>query len=241
MAIAYVGERGTRNVTNGSTSTETVTLASDCTAGNTVVLFFAARCTSTSGVSVTDSKGNTWLIAVGPLNSSNNFGFIASTTQDVGTLVTGDVITITAGATLTNRMGPVEEFSGLYTAGTRRDKTASNQNTGSVGTGDTGTSSPLAHLPELAVALVVTSNASNFSSTSLNSSGTVGTWSSFTTARLYAGGTNPKGMFAGYRIVTDDTPGQKLVFDYAGTSTYQAMLATYRSRGPENRTLLGVG
>jgi hypothetical protein len=141
----------------------------------------------------------------------------------------------------TNRLSLVEEFSGLYTAGTRRDKTASNQNTASVGDGDTGTSSPLAHLPELAIANVVTSNASNFTSTALNDTGTVGTWLSFTTARLYAGGTNPKGMFAGYRIVTDDTPGQKLAFAFAGSSSYQAVMATYRSRGPENRTLLGLG
>jgi hypothetical protein len=54
-----------------------------------------------------------------------------------------------------------------------------------------------------------------FSASALNDTGTVGTWSPFTTASLNANGSNPKSMIAGYRIITDDTPGQKLAFTYS--------------------------
>ena len=50
MAIAYVGEKATKATGNGSGTTEVITLAWGCTAGNTVVLCFGARAMSTLGV-----------------------------------------------------------------------------------------------------------------------------------------------------------------------------------------------
>jgi hypothetical protein len=97
-----------------------------------VVLLFGARNTSTAGISVTDSRGNKWTIDAGPFNTANNLCFIASTMQTAGTLQTSDTVTITCGTAPTNRMGLLEEFSGV-TNGTRVDRTTSNASSTAVG------------------------------------------------------------------------------------------------------------
>src|SRR5258708_40116857 len=113
MAIALVQECATRTGANAATTTEVIPITSAPSAGNTLILCTATRNSSITGCSVADSKGNTWTIDIGPLNTSNNFTFIASTHQNVGTLTTSDTVTITYGSAPTEaRYSTIEEFSG---------------------------------------------------------------------------------------------------------------------------------
>lgn len=113
MAIVYEGERASGSTNAGTGTSHACPIEADCGAGNTVFLKWASRCTSTAGISVADDRGNTWTVDM-LANGSNNLVIIASTRQDVGTLVTGDNITVTFGtAPGQARMWYVDEFSGL--------------------------------------------------------------------------------------------------------------------------------
>ena len=92
-------------------------------------------------ITVTDTKGNTWTVRQHPLNdpgaaSAGAEGIIATTSQNVGALTTGDTITVSFGSdTPTAKGWALME----YTAGAGAGAVYV---TGATGTGGTGTTSP---------------------------------------------------------------------------------------------------
>ncbi|MFI5338950.1 MAG: DUF2341 domain-containing protein [Candidatus Methylomirabilales bacterium] len=225
-AITYVGERGTLSINNGSGLTQAISVASSATAGNTVILVFTARDTSTAGVSVADSKGNTWTIDGNgnvPLNNSNDFVFIASTRQNVGTLVTGNTVTVTFGtAPNSSRAAILEEFSGLQT---------------SAGYVDVSNSATAGGTPYVSGTTATTTQASELAVTgfSLNhvAGNTItldGTYSSFTTSTIQPGTTDAyqKDLAAQYKILSS-TGAQSSTITDSANSSYQGMIVTYKA------------
>lgn len=116
MAITYVGHRVTPGgINNGVGATQAVTVGSNATAGNTVFMFFANRHPTKTGWSIADTRSNTWVLdLVFSESTTNCLGIIARTVMNGGTLVTSDVVTVTAPSTMSNaRIWYLEEFSGL--------------------------------------------------------------------------------------------------------------------------------
>jgi len=125
MAITYVGERGTGAATQANPAT--LSVSSNATAGNTIILILGCRNQRNlpSGVTITDSRSNTWnLDNAEEDNSLNNLSLIASTKQDGGTLQSGDTITVTFGTAPTGNVCYfLEEFSGIQTSAYALDRT----------------------------------------------------------------------------------------------------------------------
>src|SRR5690348_5684159 len=99
MALGTPVQVMTSDVEASGSANNVVTLGADVgTTIKRVVLIFACRDTSVAGVSVSDSKGNTWSVDANPNSGGTPFGnnllLMASTAQDGGRLLTGDTITV---------------------------------------------------------------------------------------------------------------------------------------------------
>jgi len=221
----FVAERGVLNTFTGTGTTQVVTLASTCTAGNTVFLIFVARVTTAVGHSVSDSRGNTWTIDVGPTGVNNNLVFIASTRQNAGTLLAADTVTVTFSAAPGNdRYALLEEFANLPPT-VSLDKTAFADNAGT-GSCPTGTTAPTSERFELAIAAWCLAGTDppihdaayrDFPSWHLASPGQP------------ADGLD-KNLVAQYRILSEIGP-QVAVMTVASPHSYQGMIGTYRTIG----------
>ncbi|MGW6257630.1 hypothetical protein [Streptomyces sp. NPDC055085] len=182
MGISYVGELGTDN-NNGTSSAWTVTPTANATSGNTVFVIgrFPAD-TAGQTLAVTDSLGNTWTTDY-VFSQTVNYLFIASTRQDAGVLSTSSTITLTAsGARRTNcpTFTWVEEFTGILAAG-YTNGTAGTVFGPTATTGTTATKTPSVN-NDLVLALVDIQSSSTTATE--NGSGTVGTYSTPTTAQI---------------------------------------------------------
>lgn len=174
MAIALVRQNGYHAGAAAATTTDVLTLSANATAGNMITAIFAGKCTGAQTLTFSDSVGNTWATDTSFVNG--NIVAIGSTMQDVGTLTTSNSVTATCTGNFANeRSFWLEEFSGVAT-GTRLDQQVSSSNAGGTGT-NTGNLTP-----SVADVLAVALNYHDpFASTdTLNTSGTVGTYSSFT-------------------------------------------------------------
>lgn len=222
-AIVYVGERGTLNINNGSGTTQAVTVASNATAGNTIILVFATRDTSVAGVSVADSRSNTWTIDVGPLNTFNNFVMIASTRQNTATLQTNDTVTVTFGtAPNLARLGVIEEFSGLQTSAGYVDQTANASASSTTQT--TGTTAATAQADELAVsAFNISADPSGVTATHDSSYTDFTTW----TQQALTGDGQDKRLATQYKILSA-TGTQSSTITLDATHGAQGMIVTYK-------------
>ncbi len=227
---AYVGQRASGAVNNGSGTTQQLTLSSSCSAGNTVILIFACRDTSIAGISVADSKSNSWSIDAGPLNTNNDLVLIASTRQNTGTLLSGDTITVTFGTAPNAARGwLVQEVSGLVTS-SYVDRTQSNNSPTTVLNPSTGTTAVTTQANEFAVsAFCMGVNVSGEESQSFTADPG---WSQWTTTRVaIPDGTNgglSKFLISQYDILTS-TGAQSSSITLTTAESYQALIVTYKA------------
>ncbi|MFI5339006.1 MAG: DUF2341 domain-containing protein [Candidatus Methylomirabilales bacterium] len=221
-AITYVGERGTLSNAACTTTPQTITVGSNATAGNTVILVFVSRAATTTA-SVADSVGNTWTVDVGPLNGNNDFVFIASTRQNVATLQNGNTVTVTLGAAPTSTCAAIlEEFSGLQTSAGYVD--VSNNATNGGAPYVSGTTATTSQASELAVTGFSLNHVTGFTITPDP------VYSSFTTSTILPGGTGyPKDLVAQYRILSTTGTQSSTITTTNGGSSYQGMIVTYKA------------
>jgi hypothetical protein len=226
--MAYVGERGTLGITTGVGSTQDIPLASSCTSGNTLILIFASRCTSAAGISVTDSRGNTWTVDGGPYNFSNDLILVASTRQDVGRLITGDLVTVTfTTAPQEPRIAFLEEFSGLLTS-SYVDQTANA--TGSVVTSlPTGTTGTTTQANEVAISAFCVDD-SNINVVLTPDAG----YSQFTSFSFTEWGTYKKIGAAQYLILTSTGAQASTITAGIAPNSYQGLIVTYKAAAAGN-------
>lgn len=117
MAIVYVRENAA-NFTTTVGTTIAIPVTVGATAGNTVILVFAARDTVADVTSVTDTQLNAWTVDAQFTDPTGKaLVVVASTRQNVGTLTVTDTIT-THHTTAVSQDAAwlVEEFSGLAAA-----------------------------------------------------------------------------------------------------------------------------
>lgn len=226
--ITYPGERCVSNTAASGASTEVLTISSDCSNGNTLILSFASRCTSTSGITITDSKGNTWTVDIAA-NTGNNMILLASCRQDVATLLAGDTVTMNF-TTVPNggRMTTIEEVSNLLTA-SYGDGSASNS-TGAA-TSLTAGNITTTNAADLIVAAWCVNS---ITSCNFNASGTVGTYSNFTTSsqNINSGGFQ-KFQATCYQIAAA-TGTKTAAISWTGSQGAQGVSMAYKASGNSN-------
>lgn len=115
---AYSAERrqGTLSF-SGTPGVATFSPASNCTAGNTLVIVICVvDATALTVASITDSVGNTWTVDVERTSGAGRNIHICSTKQNVGALTTGSTVTVTMSAAIagTTTQMWLEEFTGQY-------------------------------------------------------------------------------------------------------------------------------
>ena len=222
MAIAYVGERGTGAATQANPAT--LSVSSSATAGNTIILIMGCRDSRIlpSGITITDSRSNTWVLDVEECdNSLNNYAGIFRTTQDGGTLQSGDTLTVTFG---TSPTGPIcyfiEEFSGVAVLSTLDQSGKGIDDV--LTTGATVTCGGSTHQ---AVELAVTGFMCN------NGPGIITrdpTWTDFTTGEQYDS-TNSKALDVQYNILSSKTTPSATFTWGTNASASSRVIASYFS------------
>lgn len=174
----YVGERASQKSVATTNLTEPIPVTVNFNQGNLAVLCFGARDTSATGITITDTKGNTWSVDKA-VNPNNNFALIGSSLQNKGTLTTLDTVTINFTiAPNSGRYSVLEEFSNIL---------SSNYNDGSSSNSSAGASNlsggviiPSVNGDLLIDCWLIDQNPTvNF-----NAAGTIGTYSNFTTKTL---------------------------------------------------------
>lgn len=241
MTIAYVQELATSN-NNGTTASFSITLAAAPSAGNTVMFMLRVCPNASSGYSATfsDSKGNTWSTDY-ELKDNFQYVLIGTTRQDVGTLTTSDTVTFTmnmARSSNTPTLAWVEEFSGLATS----SYTDSSSGTAS-GSGTTLATATLTPTQDgdLVVAFIDTEDTSV--TETINASGTVGTYSSFTTAHLNSSGVgNSRVAYPVYQILsTGSGTGQAHAWSLSASTWSDRLNGLYKvapSATPDTRAFM---
>jgi len=225
MAIAYVRELAANKANGVSDTTATFSLTATADPKNLVVLFFLCRqTTQPSAAAVTDSRGNTWTVDRGPSGATNNNALIASTVQNVGTLQSGDTITVTftggVGMTSFTTAWWVEEFSGHQISGRVDGSAATNNASGLSGVTGNATSTGV---DDLAFAGIIVG--------SVEATVTAASYSLFTTGQQV--GASRSGL-AAYKLPV--SPGtQSETFNWTSTADVStAMIVNYRE-APRSR------
>lgn len=224
-SIGFVSEPVSGGVSSASSST-TFTIASDLSSGNTAILSYAAASALTTA-SVTDSRGNTWTIDAGPFVQGTNFLFVASTRMDVGTLLAGDTVTVTLGATPSGaaRLYRIEEFYGLATS-SYVDQVVNN---GVGTTSTTGTVGPTSTTSQNDELVFVAFNSANFIT-----GGSPGT--GYTSTPTFSNAINVAdyhSLSTEYKIISSTgTQTAGVNFDTTGPSggptSYEGIIVTYK-------------
>lgn len=123
MAIAFVADRGSTQNLTAQTAT-TVSVTANTADGNVIIARVAVDNTGASGalpgLTVTDTKGNTWVVLTGGLAdpgaaSAGIATYIAYTVMATAALVSGNTVTFTFGASSTAKAIVIEEWSGIDT------------------------------------------------------------------------------------------------------------------------------
>lgn len=226
--MAYVGEVG--NV-SGNASPLVVPVTRAPAAGNLLVARIGFRSSGTTTVSgVTDTKGNTWGIAV-QHNVSSGHAAIAYTYQDAGTLTTADTISVAISSSIGNGGNViVDEFGNPVANGL--DQTATG--TGSGTARDAGTTAATVQADEL----VVAAYAANASETAFTPGPGM---SAFTTSFLNFGTTN---FVEGEYVIVSATGAQTATGTGGASATTQGAMATFKlaaSSGPQTAPVTGLG
>jgi hypothetical protein len=173
---------------------------------------------SGSGLTVTDTRTNTWTVDVGPFNTFNDLSFIASTRQDVAQLQTADQIRLIFATIPDTVCVLIEEFAGVLTS-SPLDVKANNAPGGAVTSGNTGTTAATSSGQELAIGAITIGTAT----------GTVtgdATFSSFTTSQI-DGVSTDKRLWSQYKIF-DAPAAQVMSITWTVAEGYQGVIATYK-------------
>lgn len=230
MAIAYVSELGSKVTNSAASTTEVVTLSSSATGGNTVVACIGlVQGAGTATTAVTDSRGNTWTTDFA-YNDSQNYLGIASTHQDVATLQSGDTVTFTFSQTsaTTGRASWVEQFSGVKTSVSPAD--GSNHTSGNAtACGAAATVTPSADGDVMITGIFVQSSSVTVA---LNGTGTVGTYSAFTTAKQSFTAFSRTVDFCYQVLSTGSGVSQDHAFTLGSSNPYDALTGAYKSAPP---------
>jgi hypothetical protein len=232
MAIAYVKELG-KGTQTGTATTYVITLSATAAAGNLAIGRIGTGSTVTIS-SVTDSRGNTW--TVDKTQGSGPSAHLVSTGQDVGTLQSGDTITITISGSIAAGTAIFDEFSGMDITSSRVDKTAGNS-AGATTARDAGTTAATTQADELVVGAFAIAG----DETSL----TVGSgYSHFTSDYINDSATN---SIAGEYQIVSATGTQNPTATAGANAAYRAVVATYKAAAGGAppviaiRALLGAG
>ena len=225
MAISFIQRVGTVG-SNATVSSITITIGASITTaiGNTLVL----NCRGGGNnllTSVSDSKGNTWVVDLTAAPNSATVLGIAScylTSQ----LVTGDTITATFAAASAGKGVAVHEFSGI--AGTSRKDVSVVAGGSTNTTGSVGPTSTLNYSNELV-----------YTAVSVN-----GSQASWTQPAGYSQISAALGSFnytsAAYLIDADKTA-KSVTWSWPSTGIWVMGIVTYRPSISTNFLLLGVG
>ncbi len=215
------GERVSSAVSTPGTS-RTFSIAGTSLASSRLVLLCAGRDTSTSGIGVSDTRGNTWTIDVGPYNAANDLLFIASTGQNAGPLGFGDSVTVTFGTAPDCISVLVEEIANLPTNAPDAKANPPNNAVTLVSSGSTGVTAVTTQADEIVIACA---NIGLASPVVTPGSG----WTSFATPQLHCTGNGlDKTLWLNYKVVSA-TGTQSESFSWSGgTSGYQAGIITYK-------------
>lgn len=175
MGIAYVNNiYADYNDTNTGTSV-TFTANVGGYAGTVIAVCCTNMSTASTTATFSDSKGNTWTVDNGPIQPNNDFIVVASTRQNVGTLLQSDHITVTfshsrsGGAILIAAV-----FSGVLTS-SYADGTANNSSSSTTGPIQGGTVTP-SQDGDLIMSAMCIKDAGNTISWSDGATGTIGTY-----------------------------------------------------------------
>lgn len=120
MAIAAVQETG-KNFQAGSATSLAITVTNAPAAGNLLVLRSYLSNTIQTLSTVTDTRGNTWLIDYKTQTAGITQTFICSTGMDAAPLQAADTITLTWSSAIPTAIGVVDEFSGVDISSVRVD------------------------------------------------------------------------------------------------------------------------
>ncbi len=222
---AYSAERrqGTLSY-SGSPGVATFSPATNCVAGNTLVMVIAVvDATALTVASVTDSVGNTWTVDVERTSGAGRNIHICSTKQNIGPVLTSTTVTVTMSAAIASATTQMwlEEFTGQYSP----DVVASQ--TGGTGTSVVfGTTAATASTDEFAVIACTVSK-----------SGASATWTwtkdanytNFTTAPPIPNASGTLNNAAHYRLLS--ATGTQTATDTVNNTTngQAAVIATYKA------------
>lgn len=150
--VSFVQELGIA-ADNDDNAVLTVTLTGNSTNTNTIIVSAASEDGGVS-ITVTDSNGNTWTQHASHDDGVVLFAAVASTAQDTATLGIGDHVYITFGASRSNRVATLTEWSGIASPGI--DKTASDD--GDSTAPDSGATAVTSQNDEMVLGVIAWSN-----------------------------------------------------------------------------------
>jgi hypothetical protein len=230
MPALYVGERGTAAATSANPAT--LSVSSSAQPGNTLILTVGCRDARNlpSGITITDSRSNTWNADIEEQdNSLNNYAGIFSTRQDGAALQAGDALTMNFG---TSPTGPVcfmiEEFRGLWT-GQALDQTGKAIDDVTTNGATVTCAGPISQAEELGIVAFFVNGGTGVVTRDP-------TWTDFTTPEVLDS-TNGKTLDAQYKyITTAGTPSATYSWSSQAAArviaTYRSVMAFYPNRMP---------
>lgn len=185
MTTAYVAERG-HGTSTSTLTTITISVATTTTANNKLICLVAGVNTSAGIGTITDTKGNTWTVDKSTLFATGDEWVLVISSDNATALVSGNTITIGLSGSCTRSAYWLEEFSGVSTGSSA---TLANSNQGAGATSiNSGGSVAVNTAGYLSVGLFTGTAASTTQRiTGINASGTVGTYSAFTTGIVEVG------------------------------------------------------
>ena len=215
--ISYVRELSTGTFAFDGSSGGSATISHNANAGDLVVLFLSGRWQNPPSLTITDSRGNTWITAYNNYPSSTHMGTVlAYTFQNAGTLQAGDTVLTDPTNTADWTEWLIEEFSGVDSTQVI-DASGSNNQESSQTSNTVSTSGATSQTKELAV-IVLGINAAVGSVT-----GDAG-WSNFTTRYV----SNTKSVAGQYKVVsTVSTPSATIAWDVSQFS--DAAVTTFKA------------
>jgi hypothetical protein len=187
------------------------------TAGNSLIVCVATNGSKTLA-SVSDTKSNSYAVALSPLNGSNGSANIAAA-HNVAAMTSSDTITVTLSASTTTVVVSVLEFSGLATSSVLDQTASGTGGSTSPATASSGTTAQNDELLIGAFMAVMQPTATTFTAgASYTAQTTIGT----------TVGSNDRSLITEYRIVSS-TGAYTASGTFGATKTWSAALATYKA------------
>lgn len=157
MPASFTAQRKAAIISVPIRSSFTITPASNCTTGSTLILFLQIAVNTPEVSTVSDSKGNTWRVDLnaGPGGTWGSSLCVCSSFQTSG-LTTADTITVNLSTQQGDCLYWLEEFAGNYSAVDRSASVFTSNST----TAGTGTTAATTAADEFAVCMAARSGSS---------------------------------------------------------------------------------